>query len=238
MPDGKHIDLETLDKYLQGTLAWEEAEAVRRHLEACPSCGLELKRLQRFATIDSDEEVTRKGEWLYARTRLEKELREKIIPAATAPRARIILLRRAARAARWLVPAAAAAAVIVFMIARYSANERPGAPTPESKRSVMRGAPPVVHGIELMEPAGEIAAPPAIFKWKSERKDDSFTLEIFTPRLDRIALQRNIKESSWAAPDSLRSALKPGVVYLWCVRGYRGLERATASPNGWFKIKP
>jgi hypothetical protein len=237
MPDGKHIDLDTLDKYLQGTLAWEEAEAVRRHLETCPSCGLELKRLRRFEAIDSDEGLARKGEWLYARTKLEKALRESIVPAAAAPSARVIRFRRAVRTARWLVPAAAAAAVVI-MIAHYAANDRAGSPVPESKRSVMRGAPPVAYHIELKEPLGEIETAPAIFMWKSERKDDYFTLEIFTPKLDRIALQRDIRESSWAMPDSLRSTLKPGVVYLWCVRGYRGLERATASPNGWFKIKP
>ena len=235
MPDKEHIDLETLDRYLEGALAEKEAEAVRRHLDSCPLCGLELKRLRRFEAIDSDEDLARKGEWLYARTKLEKALRERIIPAATGPGARIVRFRRAARAARWLVPAAAAAAV-VFVIAHFATNDKSGAPAPG--KSVMRGAPPVAYGIELMEPAGEIKVFPAIFKWKSERHDDRFTLEIFTPKLDRIALERNIRESSWKTPDSLRTALKPGVVYLWSVRGYRGLERATASPNGWFKIKP
>lgn len=234
MPDKEHIDLETLDKYLEGTLPGKEAEAARRHLESCPLCGLELKRLRRFETIDSDEDLARKGEWLYARTKLEGALRERIVPVATGPGARVVRFRRAARAARWLVPAAAAAAV-VFVIAHFATNDRSGAPTPG--KSVMRGTPPVAYGIELMEPAGEIKAFPAIFKWKSDRMDDRFTLEIFTPKLDRIALERNIKESSWKTPDSLRTALKPGVVYLWSVRGYRGLERATASSNGWFKIE-
>ena len=232
----EHIDLDTLDEYLQGTLSWREAGAVRRHIKACPSCGLELKRLQRFRTIDSDEELARNGEWLYARTRLEKALGERILPAAARPGPRVIRLRRAARVARWLVPVAAAAAVVI--IALRVSNEVPVPPAPESGKSVMRGAPPVVYRIELAEPMGEIAAPPAVFRWKSEREDDRFTLEIFTPKLDRIALQTDIRESSWTVPDSLKPALKPDVVYLWCVRGYHGLERATASPNGWFRIKP
>jgi len=122
------------------------------------------------------------------------------------------------------------------VIAHFAANEKAVAPTPGT--SVMRGAPPVAYGIELMEPVGEIRAFPSIFKWKSDRMYDRFTLEIFTPQLDRIALERDIKKSSWKTPDSLRTALKPGVVYLWNVRGYRGLESATASPNGWFKFEP
>ncbi len=235
MPDEKHIDLEILDKYLEGKLARNEAEAVRRHLDSCPLCGLELKRLRRFETIDSDEDLARKGEWLYARTKLEKALGERIVPAATGPRARIVRFRRAARAARWLVPAAAAAAV-VLVIAHFAANEKFGAPAPGT--SIMRGISPVAYGIELMEPVGEIAAFPSIFKWKSDRMYDRFTLEIFTSKLERVALERNIKESFWKTPDSLRTALKPGVVYLWNVRGYRGLESASASPNGWFKFEP
>jgi hypothetical protein len=235
MPDKEHIDLEKLSKYLEGKLSRNEAEAVRQHLDSCPLCGLELKRLRRFETIDSDGDLARKGEWLYARTKLEKALGERIVPAATGPGGRIVRFRRAARAARWLVPAAAAAAV-VFVIAHFAANERSGAPAPGT--SVMRGAPPVAYGIELMEPVGEIAVFPAVFKWKSDRMDDRFTLEIFTPKLERVVLERNIKESSWKTPDSLRTALKPGVVYLWNVRGYRGLESASASPNGWFKFGP
>ena len=232
----EHIDLDTLDKYLRGTLSWRKAGAVQRHIKACPSCGLELKRLRRFQEIDSDEELARNGEWLYARTRLEKALGERIIPGAARSKARVIRLTRAVRVARWLVPAAAAAAAVIIAL-RFS-SEVPVPPSSEPAKSVMRGAPPLAYRIELVEPMGEIAAPPVVFRWKSERKDDRFTLEIFTPKLDRVAFQTDIKESSWAPPDSIKSTLEPGAVYLWYVRGYRGLERATTSPNGWFKIKP
>ena len=234
MPKTEHIDPETLEKYFLGKLAEREAEAVRRHIDACTRCGLELKRLMRFGTIDSDEDLARKGEWLYARTKLEKAFREAIAPSAAASGARVVRFPRASRVARWLVPAAAAAAV-VFLIAHYTMNGKPGLLTPGS--GVMRGAPPVEYEIALTEPAGEIQALPAVFRWQSRRDDSRFALEIFTPSLETVCRADNINGSSWKAPDSLATILKPGVMYLWSVKGYEGLARATASPNGWFRIK-
>ena len=46
----------------------------------------------------------------------------------------------------------------------------------------------------------------------------------------------NIAGSSWTAPDTLGTILKPNIIYLWSVKGFKGLERVIASPNGWFKI--
>ncbi len=229
-----HIDIETLDAYLLGKLGEAEAEAVRRHIEGCVLCGLELKRLQRFAALDSDEDLARTAEWIYARRKLENAYRDKIAPAATGEAVeRRSRAPRGARALGWLVPAAVMAAGLVI-IGIFSKQE--DSPVIESARRVMRGTPPVRYEIELVEPVGEISAPPAVFRWASERGDDRYTLEIFTPTLSRIYLASNVAGPSWTAPDSLRTIIKPNVVYLWSVRGHRGLERASVSPNGWFKI--
>ncbi len=240
MPRDGHIDLETLDAYLLGKLGEAEAGAVRRHVEECALCALELKRLQRFAAIDSDEDLSRSAEWIYARRKLENAYRDKIAPRLTGrPEAardtgvRRFRLSRGARAAGWIVPAAVMAAGLVI-IGIFSKQDE--SPVSEPARRVMRGAPPVRYEIELVEPAGEIAAPPALFRWRSERGDDRYTLEIFTPTLSRIYRTANVPGTSWTAPDSLREALKPNVVYLWSVRGQKGLERMSVSPNGWFKI--
>jgi hypothetical protein len=229
-----HIDIETLDAYLLGKLGEAEAEAARRHLEGCVLCGLELKRLQRFAAVDSDEDLARSAEWIYARRKLENAYRDKIAPAAAEePGERRSRIPRGARALGWLIPAAVMAAGLVIIGIFSKQGE---SPVSESARRVMRGAPPVRYEIELVEPAGEIAAAPAAFRWRSERGDDRYTLEIFTPTLSRIYQASNVTGTSWIAPDSLRAAIKPNIVYLWSVRGYRGLERASVSPNGWFKI--
>jgi anti-sigma factor RsiW len=234
MSRNEHPDIETLEKFLMGKLDEREFETVRRHLRTCALCGLELKRLQRFATIDSDEDLSRSAEWIYARRKLENVFAEKIAPAAPCdPHARKRRASGAIRAARWLVPAAVAAAglIIVAIVARHETVT-----VREPARRVMRGAPPARYGIELVEPSGEIRATPAVFKWKSERDDSRFTLEIFTPALASVYRAENIAGSSWTPPDTLATILKPNIIYLWSVKGIKGLERVDASPNGWFTI--
>jgi hypothetical protein len=234
MSRSEHLDLEVLEKYLLGKLEEREAEAARRHIGKCALCGLELKRLQRFAGIDSDDDLARSAEWIYARRKLENAFGEKIAPSAPGnARARRIRFHRASQTARWLAPAAVMAAG-VLMIAYFSRREE--SRTPEPAQRVMRGAPPVRYGIELEEPSGDIDASPTVFRWKSERDDNHYTLEIFTPTLAKIYQAEKIGGSSWTAPDTLGTMLKPNVIYLWSVKGFKGLERATASPNGWFRI--
>jgi hypothetical protein len=238
MPETEHIDIETIAKLLGGELADGEAESARRHLETCPLCGLELKRLKRFDAIDSDEDLARRGEWLYARTRLEKAFGERIAPFAMRARPRATIFSRAARAAQWFGATAAAAALIAIMV-HFAMNEGPTerSQAPSPAKNVLRGVPPIEYGIALEEPAGRIDAPPRIFKWKPSRDDEYFVLEIFTPTLERICRAADIRECYWNVPDTLVIDLDPGVVYLWSVKGYKGLERATSSPDGWFRIE-
>jgi len=237
MSRDEHLELETLEKYLLGKLEEREAEAVRRHLKKCALCGLELKRLQRFAAIDSDDDLARSAEWIYARRKLENAFGEKIAPSAAGnagnTAARRIRFSRVSHAARWLVPAAVMAAGLI-MIVYFSKREE--IRVSEPARRVMRGAPPVRYDIELMEPAGEIHASPTVFRWKSERDDNHYTLEIFTPTLAKIYQAEDIGGSSWTAPDTLGTILRPNIIYLWSVKGFKGLERVAASPNGWFRI--
>ena len=79
----------------------------------------------------------------------------------------------------------------------------------EPAQRVMRGAPPVRYDVELKEPAGEIHASPAVFKWKSERDDVRYTLDIFTPTLARIYRAESIVGSSWTAPTPSERSSSP-----------------------------
>jgi hypothetical protein len=237
MPRKEHIDLEALEKYLLGKLDERETEAVGRHLKTCALCDLELKRLQRFAGVDSDDDLARSAEWIYARRKLENAFIGKIAPSAAGDTenadAQKIRLPRASHAARWIVPVAVMAAGLV-MIAYFSKREGPRVIEPAQR--VARGAPPVRYDIELTEPEGEIHASPTVFEWKSERDDARYTLEIFTPTLSRIYRAENIAGSSWTVPDTLRTILESDAIYLWSVKGFKGLDRAAASPIGWFRI--
>ena len=58
-----HPDLELLAAHAAGQSAENESAAIQRHLEDCPFCRLELKRLKRFANIDADEELLEDAGW-------------------------------------------------------------------------------------------------------------------------------------------------------------------------------
>jgi len=82
--ENRHLDLQALERYLEGTMEeWELARA-ERHLEGCPICRIELGYLKRFRSIDEDEEllseakqvdVGRAGSCLYSGGRLPWLLR-------------------------------------------------------------------------------------------------------------------------------------------------------------------
>lgn len=235
MSHNEHIDLDVLEEYLLGKLDEKESEAVRRHLARCTLCGLELKRLERFLVIDDDEDLSREAAWGSAERKLETAFKERIVPEAGVPPARVARFPRGTRLARWLVPVAAAAGV-ALLISHFSMRNETQAPLPGS--GVMRGAPAAVeYGIELEAPAGEIEEFSGTFRWSAKRRNARYLLEIFTPNLDRVHLVRNITDTTWTAPDSIKATLEPNVIYLWSVRGYEGLEHPVVSPNGWFRIK-
>ncbi len=232
---GKHVPVETLAAFLEGRLSEEEANAVRDHLARCASCGLELKRIERFAAVDADEDLARRAEWIYARGKLERAYKERIVPAVAKPLRgadkRPFRLRRPLV----LVPIAAAAAIALIAVLRFTAGER-RVPPPE--RDVMRGAPPVVYGITLLSPSGDIEGFPKAFSWEAERENEVYTLEIFAPSLERVYRVEGLREPGFAPPDTLRALIRPNIIYLWNVKGRRGLGQTAVSPNGWFRYRP
>jgi len=239
-PKRSHVAIETLAAFIEKRLAPEELEAVRRHLAECALCDLELKRLERFLTLDSDRELEEEARWRDAEPRLEAAFRGKTLPeirrgAPAAIRPVSEMRRRSgARAIRWLVPAAAAAGFALFL---FFAARTPSPQAPPARDNPLRGA-PVEYGIALTAPVGEIAAAPERFAWRSSRANEYYSVEIFGADLKKIYAADRLADTTWAVPDSLKGLLKPRVIYLWNVKGYRGLERIDLSPNGWFKIVP
>jgi hypothetical protein len=100
----------------------------------------------------------------------------------------------------------------------------------------VRGTPARAAEIELERPLGEVSDIPHVFVWNSSEKEDYYTLEVFTSDLDKVFEADRIRDTRWAATDSMRTLLREETVYLWSVTGHKGVERASTSPNGWFKI--
>lgn len=65
-----HPDLFELAALAEGSLGEEKAVAVGHHVADCALCSLEMKRLERFESIDSDEDLITHANWEKARSEL------------------------------------------------------------------------------------------------------------------------------------------------------------------------
>lgn len=236
MPDthaSDHPDIETLSGFSEGRLEATLSETVGKHVEDCVACRLEIKRLRRFETIETDDALAGEAGWNRAGPALEQALNNRILPAAGVGTDKHAPTRqsRARWHLRWLTPAVAAAAVVVLLVSVFDGGspDDPG---------VMRGPEAPAHGIVTGTPSGEIPGPPEVFEWSSAVKHDYYTVEIRSTDLQRIHTQTGIPDTRWAPVDSVTALFEPGTIYLWNVVGHRGVEEATVSPNGWFKITP
>lgn len=226
-PGRNHPDVDTLAGHAAGC---EVDEPTRLHVETCPVCRLEVRKIKRFETLDADEDLNREADWQSARPKLERAFRESVLPAALANAGTEAQNARTNRYwVRWLVPAAAA--LVLLVIFQADRMRRPG-----PDLGPVRGTPAQAAGIELKQPVGEISDLPHVFVWVSSEKEDYFKLEVFTADLDKIFEADRIRDTRWVATDSMRALLGEETVYLWSVTGHKGVERASTSPNGWFKI--
>ena len=115
-----HPDPERLDLYRDGRLSDSDTAEMKRHIEECVLCRLELKRMARFEAIDADADLAGEAGWSEARERLERRFeREIVLPAATragpAPEPRATEKRPPRPFLRWLIPAAATAAAVLLI---------------------------------------------------------------------------------------------------------------------------
>jgi hypothetical protein len=229
-----HPGIETLVELTEGRLDVDEARTVRAHIDHCSDCRLEIKGLQRFERIETDEELVSDAGWQSAQSRLEDAFHNNILPELDLE----VTTRRTGKTPfwsrwrlQWLVPVAATAAV-VFLV--FAINDR----GPAVDTGPMRG--PGVDSADILieQPSGDITEAPGLFSWHSSVECDFYTLEIFTADLKKIYTQNEIPESRWVATDSLKTLIAENTIYLWNVIGHKGLEPETVSPNGWFKFTP
>ncbi len=109
-----------------GRLGATDAEAVRRHLEACPSCAAEKRRLERLDAVMREYDAPKPSAALNGRILAAVAANA---PAKTgkthAPRAKIL------RMWRWAVPAAVAAAALLAAVLLWPGTPEKGGTTPE-----------------------------------------------------------------------------------------------------------
>lgn len=235
MSNGKEQDhpaLDILAAYAADFLGGEESERMDVHLASCPLCRLEVKRIRRFQSIDSDVELAGKANWQSARFKLERAFAEQVLPAVARRRPPVPEAAGRRFGPGWLAPVAAAAAV--FLIFVYMERNAIPVTSPVSRFGPMRGGPSNEYGITLEAPLGELEGAPALFTWRSERENEFYALEIFTADLEPLHRVDRISGLSWSIPDSVSSVFEPDSIFLWNVQGFKGLESEVSSPNGWF----
>ncbi len=233
--ENRHLDLQALERYLEGTMEeWELARA-ERHLEGCPICRIELGYLKRFRSIDEDEELLSEARWEYAEKRLE-QWRSEFVKKARAGREETGGRREGGFLFifRWSAPVVAAAVLILMFIGVEQAPVR----KLSEEGAVMRGGPGRIRSIELIEPYGKLSRLPEKFVWRQVMDVNHYDLEIFSSQLRTIFKAEGIADTSVTVTDSLRALIEPGTVYLWKVTGYKGNEPSVKSGSAWFEIKP
>ncbi len=229
---GNHASIETLAALLEGRLPARDPDATREHIARCALCDLASKRLERFIGVEADEELARSAEWIYARGKLERAYEERIAPLV-AKRGLAASTRRFGLRRSLLIAAVAAVAVAIVAIARLATRE--GNVPPATGREAMRGALIASYAIAPVAPSGDIEGFPAEFSWKDSRGKSLYTLEIFSPSLERVYAAPDLASTRFASPESLRAVLRPNVIYLWRVKGREDLGSAEPSPSCWFR---
>lgn len=230
-----HLKIEELDDYMHGQLEPDELARVKRHLDDCPLCRLEIKRMARFEEIDSDDELAEEADWQSARFKMERAFKDRVLPVVVGKSSAERGARPSFFTLRWLAPLAAAAAVVILIFVYV---ERIYSPRVSHREfGPMRGELAPEYEIILESPVGNIQAYPDRFEWRSGVESDYYKIEIFTSDLEQVHVVESVKESKWVPPDSVKARFEHGTFYLWSVKGYKGLNREVTSPNAWFRIK-
>ncbi len=252
-----HPDLEILHRHVVGELSAAEGESLAAHLDACPRCRLELKRLARFDTLDGDAETAADAAWDEAASILDETFAEKILPAVRAtaadegdgdsgvgagsggdsPAPGDTGRRpdgesgRVVRLWHWALPVAAVLC-LWFWTGQRNTGPLPALDGPDA----LRGGTASDTTLVLLEPLGEVAAAPTRFAWEARAPYDHYSLEVMTPELESVLRLDDLHATEVVLADSLGSLLASGGRYVWWITGQRGLAPAVVSENGWFVI--
>lgn len=220
-----HPEPDLLLSRASGLLDADVAARIDAHVQQCDLCSLELKRAARFQELDGDDEAAAEADWDTASARLDAAWQQSIQPVAVPSRRRL---------PRWLAPVAAAAvvALIVFNVGDRALHDPLG--TGEDK---VRGLPSEAPAILADGPTGPQTEAPIRFTWSSERKFDSYDLEVFTENLVTVFRLEKLTVGKIDLPDSLRNLFAPDTTYFWHIEGHEGLTATEASATVWFRIE-
>jgi len=229
---------------------------LERHLEACPACAEEARRIQSLrGTLRGRGHADRPGPEclgddaiaalaaaeLEGRVRTEALLhlavcghcRRTVASLAEALADPAVSAARAGsgrapgyRFLRFAAPAAAAAALGVAVLGR-NGDDAPPTTTHRAPETAPIGDPAPIS------PRG-VASRPTSLRWESVAGADLYRVTLFQSD-GRVLYQLEIRDTTVAVPDSVR--LTGGNSYLWKVEARTGWDRWTSSPLVDFSIE-
>ncbi len=207
--EGGCLEVETLEAFLEGTLSPAERESVAGHLKKCGPCGAELKLFESFRNAAPDPAEKGDVEWIARRLQKERAARtgRKWLPSLLESLSSWNMRRLSLVAASLLV--VVAAGVYLRRPSTPGLDTSAGDRTPIYRSGEIRG----------LNPAGDVPAAPADFRWEPVAGAANYELQLL--EVDRSQLWSSRAAAAHERPpDAVRQRMVPGKTLLWRVLAF------------------
>lgn len=217
--------IETVAALASGGLSEDAAAATLAHIGNCPHCDAEFSMAARcLADATAEQQAAEDANVALIAARLQKKLPfrhrswwQQLLDFS--PR----------------VPTGIAAACAMLALVAYVGQRpvEPGLdPTASPGAVVLRSS-----SVELIAPAGDLAAAPAQFEWQPVAGADRYVFELL--EVDGNVLFRGETESTrLAMPVAAGRHIVPAKTLLWKVTAFRGGSEVATSSTQRFRMKP
>jgi hypothetical protein len=227
------LSLDELGAHFEGTTPDHVKARVEGHLSSCPRCRSELTMLRSFQAAEPVKEEGAAVGWIVARLKIQQQQLAGTA-AVKAPRERASwwsgLLSFRPRTAI-LAGAAVLVALFVARIAQRPAQE------PDLRADAGRGGEVLrSQEIAVVNPSGDLQAPPAEFRWQPVAGAVSYSI-LVTEVDHTVVWTGESTETKLAIPAEIRSRMVAQKPFLWQVTAFnaRG-DKAAASQQQRFRV--
>lgn len=227
------LSLEEIGAHFDGTTPDNGKARVEGHLSSCPRCQSELAMLRSFQTAEPVQDEGAAVGWIVAR--LQRQQQQLAGTAAVkAPREQLSwwsgLLSFRPRIAI-LAGAAVLIALFAVRMAQRSTQE------PDLRADAGRGGAVLrSQEIAIVNPSGDLQAPPSEFRWQPVAGAVSYSIQI-TEVDHTVVWSGESKETNLAIPAEVRSRMVAQKPFLWQVTAFnaRG-DKMAASQQQRFRV--
>jgi hypothetical protein len=209
------LSLEEIGAHFDGTTPDNGKARVESHLSSCPRCQSELAMLRSFQTAEPMKEEGAAVGWIVAR--LERQQQLAGTEAGKAPREQASwwsgLFSFRPRIAI-LAGAAVLIALFAVRMAQHPAQEPDLIADASRGGAVLRS-----QEIAIVNPSGDLQAPPTEFRWQPVAGAVSYSIQV-TEVDHTVVWSGESKETNLAIPAEVRSRMVAQKPFLWLVTAF------------------